>query len=413
MGTPWLALDKCGQCLLVGADNVVSEGRLRGWGNIQNQLLVHVSYNSIQLGIFLHPMARLMTKKTVTSQTPLTYRDAGVDIDTGEALVQRIKPLVERTMRPGVLSSLGGFGALFEIPAGYRQPVLVSGTDGVGTKLRLAFDWQRHRTVGIDLVAMSVNDILVQGAEPLYFLDYFACGVLALDTATEVIAGIAQGCEQAGCALIGGETAEMPGMYPEGEYDLAGFAVGIVEKDQIIDGQTIQAGDRLLGLASSGPHSNGYSLIRKVLERTQAQPDDQLEGQKLVDLLMAPTRIYVPSILSALRVYPGQIKGMAHITGGGLSENIPRILPAGLGVQLEAQAWSMPKVFQWLQEQGQISDEEMWRVFNCGIGMVLIADPQQADNLADYLAGQGETVYQLGEVIPAPQGQPRFQRRSA
>lgn len=350
-----------------------------------------------------------MTNKT----SSLTYRDAGVDIDTGEALVQRIKPLVQRTMRDGVLSGLGGFGALFEIPAGYRQPVLVSGTDGVGTKLRLAFDWQRHRTVGIDLVAMSVNDILVQGAEPLYFLDYFACGVLALDTATEVIAGIAQGCEQAGCALIGGETAEMPGMYPEGEYDLAGFAVGIVEKDQIIDGQTIQAGDRLLGLASSGPHSNGYSLIRKVLERTQAQPDDQLEGQKLVDLLMAPTRIYVPSILSALRVHPGQIKGMAHITGGGLSENIPRILPAGLGVQLEAQAWSMPKVFQWLQEQGQISDEEMWRVFNCGIGMVLIADPQQADNLADYLAGQGETVYQLGEVIPAPQGQPRFQRRSA
>jgi len=340
-----------------------------------------------------------MTKKTVTSQTPLTYRDAGVDIDTGEALVQRIKPLVERTMRPGVLSSLGGFGALFEIPAGYRQPVLVSGTDGVGTKLRLAFDWQRHRTVGIDLVAMSVNDILVQGAEPLYFLDYFACGVLSVETATEVVAGIAEGCTQAGCALIGGETAEMPGMYPEGEYDLAGFAVGIVEKEALIDGQQIQAGDVLLGLPSSGPHSNGYSLIRKILERAGAGPQDTIEGQTMADLIMAPTRIYVRSVLAALKAHPGAIRGMAHITGGGLSENIPRVLPAGLGAQIQSTAWQLPALFQWLQTQGQVADEEMHRVFNCGIGMVLIVSQAQAEAVTTTLQAEGEQVIALGQVV--------------
>lgn len=352
-----------------------------------------------------------MTKKTVTSQTPLTYRDAGVDIDTGEALVQRIKPLVERTMRPGVLSGLGGFGALFEIPAGYRQPVLVSGTDGVGTKLRLAFDWQRHRTVGIDLVAMSVNDILVQGAEPLYFLDYFACGVLSVETATEVIAGIAEGCAQAGCALIGGETAEMPGMYPEGEYDLAGFAVGIVEKEDIIDGQHIQAGDSVLGLSSSGPHSNGYSLIRKILERVGATAEDQLNGQSLADLIMAPTRIYVRSLLAALKAHPGAIKGMAHITGGGLSENIPRILPSGLGVQIESAAWQMPELFQWLQEQGQVADEEMRRVFNCGIGMVVIVPQEHVDAVSRTLQENGEQVITLGQVVnnPATEAAQRLQ----
>jgi len=340
-----------------------------------------------------------MTKKTVTSQTPLTYRDAGVDIDTGEALVQRIKPLVERTMRPGVLSGLGGFGALFELPAGYRQPVLVSGTDGVGTKLRLAFDWQRHRTVGIDLVAMSVNDILVQGAEPLYFLDYFACGVLSVETATEVVAGIAEGCAQAGCALIGGETAEMPGMYPEGEYDLAGFAVGIVEKEEIIDGQQIKSGDALLALPSSGPHSNGYSLIRKILERANAKPEDTLNGQTLADLVMAPTRIYVPAVLAALKAHPGVIKGMAHITGGGLTENIPRVLPDGLGAQIDSTAWQLPKLFQWLQTQGQVTNEEMRRVFNCGIGMVVIVPESEAAAVTATLQAQGEQVITLGQVV--------------
>lgn len=338
-----------------------------------------------------------MTEK---NQTPLSYRDAGVDIDTGEALVQRIKPLVERTMRPEVLSPLGGFGALFELPAGYRQPVLVSGTDGVGTKLRLAFEWQRHRTVGIDLVAMSVNDILVQGAEPLYFLDYFACGVLSVDTAAEVIEGIAAGCEQAGCALIGGETAEMPGMYPEGEYDLAGFAVGIAEKEQLIDGQGIEAGDVVLGLASSGPHSNGYSLIRKIIERAGAKPTDIIEGATLADLIMAPTRIYVSSVLSVLRQQRQAIKGLAHITGGGLSENIPRILPAHLAVEIQRSAWEMPAVFCWLQSQGNVLDQEMWRVFNCGIGMVLVVDSQAACSVTELLQAEGETVYQLGQVVP-------------
>jgi len=340
-----------------------------------------------------------MTKKTSTTAS-LTYKDAGVDIDTGEALVQRIKPLVERTMRPGVLSGLGGFGALFEVPSGYKQPVLVSGTDGVGTKLRLAFEWQQHRTVGIDLVAMSVNDILVQGAEPLYFLDYFACGVLSLETATEVIAGIAQGCEQAGCALIGGETAEMPGMYPEGEYDLAGFAVGVVEKDEIIDGQRIQTGDVLLGLASSGPHANGYSLIRTVLDRCQAQATDKIGDDSLVDLIMAPTRIYVQSIRAAMQAHPGMIKGLAHITGGGLTENIPRILPHKLAAQINSDAWALPPVFGWLQEQGQIADAEMWRVFNCGVGMVVVVGANDAAQLAQTLQAQGETVYTLGEVVP-------------
>src|SRR5690625_5294442 len=277
-----------------------------------------------------------MTEK---NQTPLSYRDAGVDIDTGEALVQRIKPLVERTMRPEVLSPLGGFGALFELPAGYRQPVLVSGTDGVGTKLRLAFEWQRHRTVGIDLVAMSVNDILVQGAEPLYFLDYFACGVLSVDTAAEVIEGIAAGCEQAGCALIGGETAEMPGMYPEGEYDLAGFAVGIAEKEQLIDGQGIEAGAVVLGLASSGPHSNGYSLIRKIIERAGAKPTDFIVVVTLADLIMAPTCIYVSSVLAVLRQHRQAIKGLAHMTGGCLSETIPSFLPAHLALAIQRSAW--------------------------------------------------------------------------
>ncbi len=338
---------------------------------------------------------------------PLTYRDAGVDIDAGDALVDRIKPLAARTMRPGVLAGIGGFGALFELPKKYREPVLVSGTDGVGTKLRLAFDWNRHDTVGVDLVAMSVNDILVQGAEPLYFLDYFACGKLSVDTAAAVVGGIARGCELSGCALIGGETAEMPGMYPEGEYDLAGFAVGAVEKSAIIDGKSIRPGDVILGLASSGAHSNGYSLVRKILERAGARPDQDFHGQPLADVVMAPTRIYVKQVLAALEQHGTAIKGLAHITGGGLLENVPRILQAGLSARLHRDGWQMPKLFQWLQQQGAVADNEMYRVFNCGIGMVLVVAPEQADAVAATLRAQGEDVSVVGEVVAQQDGMAR------
>lgn len=335
---------------------------------------------------------------------PLTYRDAGVDIDAGDALVDRIKPLAARTMRAGVLAGIGGFGALFEVPKKYREPVLVSGTDGVGTKLRLAFEWNRHDTVGIDLVAMSVNDILVQGAEPLFFLDYFACGKLAVDTAASVVGGIARGCELAGCALIGGETAEMPGMYPDGEYDLAGFAVGAVEKSAIIDGKSIRLGDAVLGLASSGAHSNGYSLVRKILERAQARPDQDFHGQPLVDAVMAPTRIYVKQVLAALAAHGAAIKGLAHITGGGLVDNVPRILQSGLTARLDRSGWEMPRLFQWLQQQGGVEDAEMHRVFNCGIGMVLVVDAAQADAVAATLREQGETVSRIGEIVEQKDG---------
>lgn len=341
------------------------------------------------------------------SKQPLTYRDAGVDIDAGDALVDRIKPLAARTMREGVLSGIGGFGGLFEIPKRYREPILVSGTDGVGTKLRLAFDWQRHDTVGIDLVAMSVNDILVQGAEPLFFLDYFACGKLSVDVAASVVGGIARGCEIAGCALIGGETAEMPGMYPEGEYDLAGFAVGAVERSAIIDGGQIVAGDVVLGLASSGAHSNGYSLLRKVLSRTGAQPGDDFEGQPLADVVMAPTRIYVKPMLAAMGHFGAAIKGVAHITGGGLLENVPRILKPGLQARIEQSAWAMPPLFSWLQREGGIEDQEMHRVFNCGIGMVLVVPADQADSIRAFLDAQGETVYVLGNIAQQPAGEPQ------
>ncbi|MGB5807574.1 phosphoribosylformylglycinamidine cyclo-ligase [Castellaniella sp.] len=342
-----------------------------------------------------------MTQGTSPS---MTYRDAGVDIDAGDALVDRIKPLAARTMRPGVMAGIGGFGALFEIPRHLREPVLVSGTDGVGTKLRLAFEWQRHDTVGIDLVAMSVNDILVQGAEPLYFLDYFACGKLSVDTAASVVGGIARGCELAGCALIGGETAEMPGMYPDGEYDLAGFAVGAVEKSAIIDGAGIRAGDTVLGLASSGAHSNGYSLVRKILQHAGARPDQDLGGRPLGDVVMEPTRIYVKSVLAALAAHGTGIKGLAHITGGGLLENVPRILKSDLCAHLHRDAWQWPALFQWLQVQGGVADQEMARVFNCGIGMVLVVDPAQADTIAATLRTQGETVYALGEIKPRAEG---------
>lgn len=329
--------------------------------------------------------------------TPLTYRDAGVDIDAGDALVERIKPFAKRTMRPEVLAGIGGFGALFALSQ-YRQPVLVSGTDGVGTKLRLAFEWNQHGTIGQDLVAMSVNDILVQGAEPLFFLDYFACGKLSQDTAATVIQGIAHGCELSGCALIGGETAEMPGMYPVGEYDLAGFAVGVVEKDQIIDGSQIQPGDVVLGLASSGAHSNGYSLIRKILDRAQPDLDAPFHGTTLRQAVLAPTRLYVKSILALLRAHPGLVKGLAHITGGGLTGNIPRILGDTLTARLDGSAWQLPPLFQWLQQAGQVDTPEMHRVFNCGIGMVLVCRPQDADTATRLLTEAGETVHRIGTI---------------
>nr|WP_294866379.1 phosphoribosylformylglycinamidine cyclo-ligase [uncultured Pseudogulbenkiania sp.] len=334
--------------------------------------------------------------------TSLSYRDAGVDIDAGDALVENIKPFAKRTMRPEVLGGLGGFGALVEISKKYQEPVLVSGTDGVGTKLKLAFDWNKHDTVGIDLVAMSVNDILVQGAEPLFFLDYFACGKLDVPQATDVIKGIAEGCEQAGCALIGGETAEMPGMYPVGEYDLAGFAVGVVEKSKIITGRDIKPGDVVLGLKSNGVHSNGYSLVRKIIERAQPELDAEFDGGKtLREAIIAPTRIYVKPLLALMQQL--NVKGMAHITGGGITENTPRVLPENTVAQIDAKSWELPKLFQWLQAEGNVDAQEMYRTFNCGIGMVVIVDAADADQAAAILTEQGETVSHIG-VIRARNG---------
>ena len=333
--------------------------------------------------------------------TPLSYRDAGVDIDAGDALVDRIKPLARKTLREGVLGGIGGFGALFEGPKRYKEPVLVSGTDGVGTKLRLAFELNRHDTVGQDLVAMSVNDILVQGAESLFFLEYFACGKLHVDTAAAVVGGIARGCELAGCALIGGETAEMPGMYPDGEYDLAGFAVGVVEKSKIIDGSTIRPGDVVLGLASSGAHSNGYSLVRKIIERSNPDmnaPFDEVDGKarSLADVVMAPTRIYVRQVLATMRRVT--IKGMAHITGGGLLENVPRVLPDNTVAELEKAAWPRPRLFDWLQAEGNVAEHEMHRVFNCGIGMVIVVAAGDAEQAMAELKAAGEAVHRIGRI---------------
>ncbi len=330
------------------------------------------------------------------SRPSLSYRQAGVDIDAGDALVEAIKPFAKRTLRPEVLAGIGGFGALFEIGKRYREPVLVSGTDGVGTKLKLAFQLKRHDTVGIDLVAMSVNDILVQGAEPLFFLDYFACGKLDVGVASEVIRGIARGCELAGCALIGGETAEMPDMYPEGEYDLAGFAVGVVEKDRIIDGRSIAPGDAILGLASSGAHSNGYSLIRRVIERSRADLGADLAGRPLGGALLEPTRIYVKPLLSLMKAI--EVKGLAHITGGGLVENVPRVLPDSVKAVIDRAAWPRPPLFEWLQKNGNIADSEMYRVFNCGIGMVLLVSAAQAATAMRALANSGETAYRIGTI---------------
>ena len=338
------------------------------------------------------------TKDTMITPTnvSLSYRDAGVDIDAGDALIDAIKPFAKRTMREGVLGGIGGFGALFEISKKYKEPVLVSGTDGVGTKLRLAFHLNRHDTVGIDLVAMSVNDILVQGAEPLFFLDYFACGKLDVATATSVIKGIAQGCEQSGCALIGGETAEMPSMYPDGEYDLAGFAVGAVEKSKIIDGSKIMPGDVVLGMASSGAHSNGYSLVRKIIDVAKPDLNADFHGRTLADTLMAPTRIYVKPLLALMAAM--EVKGMAHITGGGLVENVPRVLRDNLTAVLHRDGWVMPPLFQWLQKHGGVADAEMHRVFNCGIGMVVIVAKENADAAIAQLRAAGETVTRIGEI---------------
>jgi len=337
------------------------------------------------------------------SNVSLSYRDAGVDIDAGDALVEAIKPLAKRTMREGVLGGIGGFGGLFEISKKFKEPVLVSGTDGVGTKLKLAFELNRHDTVGIDLVAMSVNDILVQGAEPLFFLDYFACGKLDVATATAVVSGIARGCEESGCALLGGETAEMPGMYPDGEYDLAGFAVGAVEKSQIIDGSKITPGDVVLGLASSGIHSNGYSLVRKIIQVAQPDLEADFHGRKLADVLMAPTRLYVKPLLALMASM--EVKGLVHITGGGLVENIPRVLADNLTAVLDAKSWTMPPLFQWLQQHGGVADAEMHRVFNCGIGMTVIVSKENAEAAMAQLQAAGETVYRIGEIRTREEGQ--------
>ena len=329
----------------------------------------------------------------------LSYRDAGVDIDAGNALVERIKPLAAATRRPGVLAGLGGFGALFEIPSHYRQPVLVSGTDGVGTKLKLAMELGKHDTIGIDLVAMCVNDLIVQGAEPLFFLDYYATGQLHVETASDVVKGISDGCLQAGAALIGGETAEMPGMYEGEDYDLAGFCVGVVEKDRIIDGSRVKAGDVLIGLTSSGPHSNGYSLIRKVIDKSGADLAEAFDGATLGERLLEPTRIYIKPLLKLFEQV--NVHALAHITGGGLLENLPRVMPADTAAHLNAQSWQQPAVFEWLQSAGNIETSEMYRTFNCGLGMVLVVDAADADKALDILQTEGETAMRVGEIIPA------------
>jgi len=331
-----------------------------------------------------------------SDKTSISYRDAGVDIEAGDALVEQIKPFAKRTMRPEVLGGIGGFGSLFAVPQKFKEPILVSGTDGVGTKLKLAFELNKHDTVGIDLVAMSVNDILVQGAEPLFFLDYFACGKLEVGVAAQVIKGIAEGCEQSGCALVGGETAEMPGMYPAGEYDLAGFAVGCVDKANLINGTTIAVGDVVLGLASSGAHSNGYSLIRKLIEKSGIDFESDFHGRKFKDVVMAPTRIYVKSLLKLIEAMP--VKGMAHITGGGITENIPRVLPEGLTAEIQASGWELPPLFQWLQAQGNIVPSEMYKTFNCGIGMAIVMAKENAAAARALLEASGETVFEIGHI---------------
>ena len=333
----------------------------------------------------------------------LSYKDAGVDIDAGNALVEGIKGVTKRTHRPEVMGNIGGFGALCEIPAGYKQPVLVSGTDGVGTKLRLAIDLKRHRGVGIDLVAMCVNDLIVQGAEPLFFLDYYATGKLDVDVAADVVAGIGDGCEQSGCALIGGETAEMPGMYEGGDYDLAGFCTGVVEKSEIIDGTKVADGDALIALASSGPHSNGYSLIRKIIEVSGADLESHLQGKTLADHLLEPTRIYVKSVLELIKHVP--VHALSHITGGGFWENIPRVLPKGSKAVIDGNSWDWPVIFDWLKENGNVSMKEMYRTFNCGVGMVIAVPNEQADKAIQILTDAGEDAWKIGRIANAAEGE--------
>ncbi len=341
----------------------------------------------------------------MTDQKPsLSYKDAGVDIDAGDHLVERIKGVAKRTKRPEVMGGLGGFGALCEIPAGYRQPVLVSGTDGVGTKLKLALQLKRHEHIGIDLVAMCVNDIVVTGAESLFFLDYYATGHLNVDTAATVVTGIGEGCLQAGCSLVGGETAEMPGMYEGEDYDLAGFAVGVVEKSEIIDGSKVKAGDVLIGVASSGAHSNGYSLVRKIIDVSGADLTQDLAGRPLADVVMTPTRIYVKSMLALIKALP--VHALAHITGGGLPGNLPRVLPEGCDAVVNESSWTWPPLFQWLQAQGNVERFEMYRTFNCGVGMVVVVPAEQADAAIAQLQSTGETAWKLGEIVPSTHAEP-------
>ncbi len=346
---------------------------------------------------------------TGSEKTSISYKDAGVDIDAGNALVERIKGVAKRTARPEVMGGLGGFGALCELPAGYKQPVLVSGTDGVGTKLRLAMDLNKHDTIGIDLVAMCVNDLVVAGAEPLLFLDYYATGHLNVDMAADVVTGIGAGCELAGAALVGGETAEMPGMYEGDDYDLAGFCVGVVEKEEIIDGSKVQVGDALIGLASSGPHSNGYSLIRKILEVTNADLQQPMGDKTLAEALLEPTRIYVKQLLKLIR--ESQVNALSHITGGGLLENIPRVLPESAKAVIDTTSWEMPPVFKWLQEGGNVETREMYRTLNCGVGMVIAVPADKADEALALLKGEGENAWLIGQIEAAVEGEEQVELR--
>ncbi|MBE9397527.1 phosphoribosylformylglycinamidine cyclo-ligase [Pontibacterium sp. N1Y112] len=348
---------------------------------------------------------------TGSDNTSLSYKDAGVDIDAGNALIDRIKGVAKSTARPEVMGGLGGFGALCRIPQGYKKPVLVSGTDGVGTKLRLAMDLQKHDTIGIDLVAMCVNDLIVAGAEPLFFLDYYATGALNIDTAADVVTGIGKGCELAGAALVGGETAEMPGMYEGEDYDLAGFCTGVVEEDDIIDGSNVKVGDTLIGLASSGPHSNGYSLIRKIIEVRGADLNETIDGKPLADALMEPTRIYVKSLLKLIK--ESQVNALSHITGGGLLENIPRVLPESAKAVIDLDSWQLPGVFQWLQAQGNVEKTEMYRTFNCGVGMVICVPADAADNALNLLKDAGEEAWVIGTIENAADGEEQVELRGS
>ncbi len=339
------------------------------------------------------------------SKKIISYKDAGVDIIAGDQLVEKIKPFAKKTMRNGVLAGLGGFGSMFEIPKNYKNPILVSGTDGVGTKLKLAFETNNHKTIGQDLVAMCVNDILVQGAEPLFFLDYYACGKLSVSQATDVIKGIADGCQIAGCALVGGETAEMPGMYNEGEYDIAGFSVGIVEKQNIIDGSKVKSGDTVIGLPSSGPHSNGYSLIRRLLKETKTNLNDSFDDKTFADVLLAPTKIYVKPLLNLIAKL--EVKALAHITGGGLTENIPRVLPPHLAVEINLSSWQKPDIFSWLQTAGNLTDQEMFKTFNCGIGMILILSQENKAQAFEILKLMDQESIELGMVTQREKDDPQ------